>query len=244
MRAICFFSILVLVSCSHPDRLPAVNSYYYHLNQLNEDDFQKEYQQLKSRMNEKRQDFFTRSNNSKMEKIIPEAQHYLNTTLNDSIFHFWLNTPWDFNGITETPGKGNIACGYFVTTTLRHAGFKIDRVKLAQQAASVIINTLCDQTTVKIFSNKNISGLKKYVNSLDEGLYIIGLDNHVGFIQKKDTSAYMIHSSGVPPLKVMIQNIHECGPVLWSSFHMIGNLTGNKKVIEKWIKSEEIPMSI
>ena len=54
----------------------------------------------------------------------------------------WIGTPWDFNGITQSPGKGKIACGYFVTTVLRDAGVKINRVKMAQCASETKINSL------------------------------------------------------------------------------------------------------
>src|SRR5215212_694349 len=33
----------------------------------------------------------------------------------DSIIPYWIGTKWNFNGITEVPQKGSIACGYFVT---------------------------------------------------------------------------------------------------------------------------------
>ena len=235
-------TLLFFYSCSEENPNLSDDAFYHKIEAFDEVELNNRYQELKTRMNKQREGFKKDLGHRNMSEVIPVAKKYLYKTLNDSLFHFWLDTKWDFNGITEIPRSGSIACGYFVTTTLRHAGFKIDRVKLAQQAASIIINTLCDQKSIKIFSNKNLTGLKEYFKSIDEGLYIIGLDNHVGFIQKKDTSAYMIHSSGVSPHKVMIQNIHECGPVLWSSFHMIGNLLGNKNVLEKWIKGEEIPM--
>lgn len=40
----------------------------------------------------------------------------------DSLMPCWYGTPWDFNGCTTEPGKGSIACGYFVSTVLRDAG--------------------------------------------------------------------------------------------------------------------------
>ncbi len=45
----------------------------------------------------------------------------------------WLGTPWDFNGTADGPGGGKIACGYFVATLLKDAGFRVDRYQLAQQ---------------------------------------------------------------------------------------------------------------
>ena len=50
-------------------------------------------------------------------------------TLVDSIFPYWYGTEWDFNGITESPRKGEIACGYFVSTTLKHMGIRLNRYK-------------------------------------------------------------------------------------------------------------------
>ena len=57
----------------------------------------------------------------------------------DSIFPAWMGTNWDFNGTSNVPKQGEIACGYFVSTTLKHVGFNLNRYKLAQQAASVVL---------------------------------------------------------------------------------------------------------
>jgi hypothetical protein len=47
---------------------------------------------------------------------------------------------------SETPGRGEIACGYFVSTVLRDAGFGVERVRLAQQASERIVRTLSAPT--------------------------------------------------------------------------------------------------
>jgi len=83
----------------------------------------------------------------------PTAAHdYFFEMLNDSIFEYWMQTPWDFNGHTDTPRKGEIACGYFVTTTLRDMGVQLQRYKLAQQAASVIAEKLCEPSSIKRYA--------------------------------------------------------------------------------------------
>ncbi|MFT7592013.1 MAG: hypothetical protein ACI9UJ_001942, partial [bacterium] len=58
---------------------------------------------------------------------------FIERALVNSVFHFWYGTSWDFNGYTKTPNKGTVACGYFVSTTLKHIGFNVNRYKLAQQ---------------------------------------------------------------------------------------------------------------
>jgi hypothetical protein len=55
--------------------------------------------------------------------------------IDKKLLPYWLGTTWNFNGTTQVPGEGSIACGYFVTTLLRDAGVKLERVKLAQMAS-------------------------------------------------------------------------------------------------------------
>ena len=57
--------------------------------------------------------------NLSSDSIISESFYYVMT---DSVFPHWMGTKWDFNGVSNVPGKGMIACGYFVSTTLKHVG--------------------------------------------------------------------------------------------------------------------------
>ena len=60
----------------------------------------------------------------------------------ETIITNWIGTKWDFNGVSEEQKKFTIACGYFVTTVLRDAGFQIARSKLAQCASEQMIRSL------------------------------------------------------------------------------------------------------
>ena len=51
----------------------------------------------------------------------------------------WNGTPWSFSGTAAAPGRAPIACGYFVSTALEHAGLAVERRRLAQQAAEHIV---------------------------------------------------------------------------------------------------------
>ena len=89
-------------------------------------------------------------------EVYNKSRRLLITYFSDSLFVCWYGTGWDFNGTTTTPRDGNIACGYFVTTLIRDAGFDIQRTKLAQCASSTMINTLCPKNDVKIISNNQV----------------------------------------------------------------------------------------
>src|ERR1043165_5518098 len=59
--------------------------------------------------------------------------------ITQEIFTYWYGTDWDFNGTTQTPKQGKIACGFFVTTVLRDAGFDLPRIAWAQLPSESMI---------------------------------------------------------------------------------------------------------
>lgn len=119
-------------------------------------------------------------------------QRLLNN-IRDSLFACWLGTPWDFNGTTEEPNNGKIACGYFVTTLLRDMGIKVSRIKHAQCASEEMIFAVCIKTTIVRCSNENISRFIQRINT--PGLYLVGLDFHTGFILNDGNETYFIHAN-------------------------------------------------
>ena len=56
------------------------------------------------------------------------------------IIPYWYGTEWDFNGYTSQPQKGKIACGYFVSTTLRDMGLNLNRYELAKKDQKTKLN--------------------------------------------------------------------------------------------------------
>lgn len=241
MRVFLVLFVLILASCRTENHGALESESLYHdLQKLSKEEFHQSYKSLLKRMDKKRIHLLKRYNNPANTGTLDLVKSYLYKTLTDSLFQFWYDTPWDFNGVTEIPGEGNIACGYFVTTTLQQAGYTIDRVYLAQQAASVIINTLCNPGDVKVFTNGKREGLKKYLLSRPNSLYILGLDSHVGFVQKKDSMIYMIHSSGFSPWKVVCESFDDCAAIQHSNFFMIGDLLNNHESLLKWLKKERI----
>jgi len=131
--------------------------------------------------------------------------------IRDSLFSCWLGTPWDFNGTTEEPGKGKIACGYFVTTVLRDIGLPLKRIKLAQCASEEMILAVCKNNTIKRFRNASLTEFVVEVKKMQPGLYIVGLDKHTGFILNDGEEVYFIHStyvgSGVVVKEIAIESI-------------------------------------
>lgn len=108
------------------------------------------------------------------------------------IFPHWVGTNWDYNGYTNTPGAGKIiACGYFVSTPLKHMGFNWNRFKLAQMYSKDIVETLCDDV-IKLSTAEEV---KAHVENLPNHLYIVGLDSHVGMVLKSSSGTWFVHSN-------------------------------------------------
>jgi len=173
--------------------------------------------------------------------VIERARRTIIQSVVNDVFPFWYGTPWDFNGVTQTPGQGKIACGYFVTTVLRDAGWQVERSRLAQQASENIILSLTTQTYVKRFSRVGIEDFAKAVKDWGEGLYVVGLDIHVGFIVNTGGEVWFVHSSYVEPYEVVKESAVESRILSASKYRVLGKLTADDRFVTKWLFKTAIP---
>lgn len=176
-----------------------------------------------------------------LKKRIPQYRKSLNGEAKEQFFHlmadslwpYWYGTEWDFNGITETPRKGMIACGYFVSTTLRDVGVQLNRYKIAQQAASVIVEKLCAPNSKKTFTK--MESLETYLKERgDKQLYILGLDNHVGFIIRDKGENYFVHSDYTRDRIAKREKLSESPPVVHSNVLVVGSVLDNSTLMNAW----------
>jgi hypothetical protein len=166
--------------------------------------------------------------------VIKESKQFLFDQLTLEIFPSWYGTKWDFNGVTETPKEGYIACGYFVTTTLRDLGLKIPRVKWAQAASETMI--LAATKEVKRFSNAEMKEVEEWLLSRNDGIYIVGLDNHTGFVYKKGAQLISVHSSPYNKAHgVIAEEINTHSPLTVSNYRVFGEILKDEMVLN-WIE--------
>ncbi|HLP37319.1 hypothetical protein [Lacibacter sp.] len=142
----------------------------------------------------------------------------------DSIIPYWYGTKWNFYGTTEVPQTGSIACGYFVTTVLRDARLHINRIKLAQAASEEMMKIVCHKKSIKRFRHTPIQDFVKNLRQLENGLYIVGLDFHTGFIYHENEQLHFIHASYQTPQIVIQQNVHESTILAASKYKVVGKV--------------------
>jgi hypothetical protein len=177
-----------------------------------------------------------KTNRKKWETLSKNTQEKIFTeAVVQTIVPAWIGTPWDFNGITEIPQKGKIACGYFVTTILRDAGVELERIKLAQAASQKIITTLALKKEIKLCCNKPIENFITLIKKSGYGLYVVGLDNHTGFIYNDGTQVYFIHSTFMGTRNVQKEIAANSKVLIGSKYKIVGKVSSNEGLLRKWV---------
>jgi len=186
-------------------------------------------------------DRYRQANHEAQKKaVLTEARELLEHSLPE-IMRCWLGTPWDFNGTAKTPGEGKIACGYFVTTVLEGAGFRIERTTLAQQASEQILRTFLPQDDLRIRVGVPYKTFRFETTRGRPGIYLVGLDTHIGFVVVKQQDFRFIHSSGSQPCCVVDEGSEQALVLERSNYRVLGNITGNDEVIRRWLMGETFP---
>lgn len=172
-------------------------------------------------------------------QVLSLARSAVLDALTQELIPAWYGTPWDFYGTTETPGQGTIACGYFVTTVLRDAGFQVDRVWLAQQASERILRNLVPEPHIARYRLRTSQEVATATAERGDGLYMVGLDNHVGLLHVQGGEVHFCHSSFVEPVAVL------CEPAATalafeSRYRVVGRLLGDG-MMTRWLEGTRFP---
>lgn len=198
------------------------------------------YNQLLQSIKNKRESYKKLYEQSSNKAIDSVCSYFTTIMLNDVIPH-WYGTPWTFEGHTNIPNQGEIACGYFVSTTLKHFGFNLNRYKLAQQGGTNEALSLQPNKKLSTYRNLSFPDLKKeLLSSFQEGLYFVGLSNHVGYLLIKNKELYFIHSSYYEN-RVMIEPA-ELSYCFQSDIYVFAELSTNRGLMKKWLFNETIPI--
>ncbi len=205
-----------------------------------------DYKQIKStailKMKEIKSQYQKSHSAEERNKLIQNSKEFLFTTLTDDIFPAWYGTPWDYNGTSRVPGKGEIACGTFVIYTLQDAGFLIPS-NMAKQPSENIIKNLTASSAIKRFSNHpSMKDILKWIYTKEEGLFIVGMDFHVGYIIYNKNKITFCHSNYYKTnQKVIIQNTTEKSPLTDSKYVVIGKILTDEMII-KWMFGQSFPV--
>lgn len=142
------FSICYYFVCQFSPGLPGYHGFHYtNARYIDEID----------RIHNARSDLATElSAISSKDEVLHRAGQLFLEELSGTLIPYWLGTDYDFYGQTYIPGKGEIACGYFVTTLLEDMGVQLDRNGLAKMASEQMIKELIAPQYIKRYSKKSL----------------------------------------------------------------------------------------
>ena len=195
-----------------------------------------DYPRARTALNEQRQTLALHARREARES----ARRLLLDYFERSAFPAWEGTPWNFHGTTTTPREGTIACGYFVTTVFEQAGFRIDRVKLAQQASVWLVTTFARGSGVQWFRPKdNADAVRQLRARFGDGLLVIGFDYHVGLLRLEGERASFCHASFIEPGAVTCEDPVPSGAFASRAYVAADAL--NDAFLDDWLAGRKVP---
>ena len=194
-----------------------------------------DYAAIRANLEAKRQELAAQLD-AKPAQTVRRAREVLVTTLRDELLPAWNGTEWAMNGTSQTPQEGKIACGYFVSTTLLHAGFHLERARLGQQASEYITKSLVTRAPIWHTSEQSIEAFVERLRRGGDGIYLVGLDNHVGFVIVDGEDTWFHHSG---------PGVVRREPALTASFLSTSHYREAAKLfddalVEKWLRGTSI----
>ncbi len=184
---------------------------------------------IKSKQDSLKIEYQIAKTDSEKKKVLEKAQKTFESSFQE-VCKYWYGTGWSYSGMSEIPGRGKIACGYFVTTVLRDLGYPIDRIKMAQAASETLIRNTVDKKFIKVRVKKDFGDFMEEVEEMGNGIYILGLDTHVGFLFVDGNSTHFIHSSNSLLKGVRNQMAFSSNTIRKSKYRVVGKIQ-----IEKWL---------
>lgn len=201
------------------------------------------YPETLSRIGERRADLQGRLRTAKpgpaRAAVLGSARTLAFEAITAEILPAWYGTPWDFNGMSESPGEGMIACGYLVSTVLRDAGFRVERIRLAQQASERIVRTLAPPSAITRLRGRSPGEAASELRaSLADGLYVVGMDYHVAFLVLEGARVDLCHSAYVPPASVVCEPA-ATSPGFVSDLYVVGPALSDERIAD-WLEGKPI----
>ena len=195
-----------------------------------------DYAKVRARLEVQRQQLATELSRDR-KRTLRRARELLVRSLRDEILPAWNGTPWAMNGTSQVPQEGKIACGYFISTTLLHAGFHVERRRLGQQASEHITRSLVTSEPIWRTSDQPIDQFVARLRRGGDGIYLVGLDSHVGYVIVDGANTWFHHSGP--------NNGVDREPALTASFlapsryREVAKLFDDE-LVEKWLRATPI----
>ena len=181
--------------------------------------------------------------------IRDEARRFIVETLEARVFPAWMGMPSAGGpqataSLPHQPGM-YISCSYFLTAALQNAGLVLEsRARFAQAPAAWIERALLPPGgQIHRYGTVSPEELERRLVELGEGLYVVGLDIHVGFIVVREGHAWFVHSSYTPPGTVVREPVVSSEAIALSrrKGYWVSPLFRDDRIVDLWLRHQPVP---
>lgn len=116
----------------------------------------------------------------------------------------------------------------------------MERDKLGAQNSPQLIKTLTTKKHMKLTWKWSIKRFVRRVRKMGNGLYIGGLDMHVGFLLVRWGRVYFVHSSYGTPAVVVKERATKSPILTGSRYRLVGKIS-HDALLRKWLGGTRLP---
>lgn len=181
--------------------------------------------------------------------IRAEARAYVRAAIVDEIVPAWLGMPWGLGSNStanrpHAPGM-TVACGYFVAAVLEAAGLRLSsRFKFAQATALRVQRSLAPDAVHRYFS---VAGevLAQKIAGLGEGVYVIGLANHIGLVVVDARGVRLVHASYTGDQLVTDEPLAAAQAIADSrpKGYFVSPVMHDDRLADLWLRGAAVPLT-
>ncbi len=182
--------------------------------------------------------------------IRAEARAVFKAAIIEQLFPAWLGMAWGL-GPNSTANRAHapgmtVACGYFVSAVLENAGLRVKtRFSYAQAPALHVQRTLAPgQGEVHRFFSVPGETLAAGIAGLGEGLYIIGLSNHIGFVVVDAAGVRLVHASYTGEQVVTSEPLATAEAIAnsRSKGYFVSPVMHDDRLADLWLRGAPVPL--
>jgi hypothetical protein len=171
-----------------------------------------------------------------------EAMRFFSQFLYDSLSPYWLGTTFSKTGKSEIPGKGVISPENFVLQLLKDMGvdMRIDPELIYKPGD--LIEFLLFNRNISHYYGTPMASFIQDVKDKSDGLYLLALDEHIGFLNVEGENLSFLHVAPKKPFCVVIEDAEKSKLIAQSKDRWLGLISDAEEFIRHWLENEPIIM--
>jgi hypothetical protein len=171
------------------------------------------------------------------------ARAVMARAIEEIAFPAWMGTPWGMGPKATArrphqPGRA-VGCSGFVVATLENIGLRFaGRARFIQARALHLQRSLAPAAAdLHHVAGAPAEELTASVAALGDGLYLIGMRYHVGFVRVREGRVELIHAGATGSRSVQREELAAAPPVIASrpSGYFVTPLLADDRLVDSWL---------